>query len=70
MGLFSKDEAEVVTIHGKEFRCLVCHHDRFWARQAQLNTALATFFNMDWANQSATCIVCDECGYIHWFLVE
>lgn len=25
-------------------------------------------FNFDWANATATCYVCDGCGYIHWFL--
>ena len=34
----------------------------------QLNTAVATFFNFDWANKTASCFVCDGCGYIHWFL--
>ena len=36
--------------------------------EAQLNTAVATFFNFDWANKTAQCYVCDGCGYIHWFL--
>ena len=70
MGLFSEDQPEAATVLGKPFECLVCHHDRFLEREAQLNTALATAVNMDWANQSAMCIVCGNCGYVHWFLVE
>jgi predicted nucleic-acid-binding Zn-ribbon protein len=70
MGLFSDEQPEVATIHGKSFECLVCRHNQFWEREAQLNTALATLFNMDWANQSATCLVCAGCGYIHWFLID
>lgn len=49
-------------------RCLVCGCDNFSQRTAQLNTAVATFFNFDWTNASATCYVCENCGYIHWFL--
>jgi hypothetical protein len=68
MGWFSKDEAETVEIAGQPLKCLVCGHDRFNQREAQLNTAAATFFNFDWANASGLCVVCDNCGYIHWFL--
>ncbi|MES1022890.1 hypothetical protein ABN584_08320 [Gloeocapsa sp. BRSZ] len=53
---------------GRRLQCVVCEHDLFWRREAQLNTAIATLFNMDWANKSAICLVCDYCGYIHWFL--
>ncbi|MDL1898444.1 hypothetical protein FBQ82_19535 [Anaerolineae bacterium CFX7] len=67
MGLFKKKEPERVQVLGKELRCLVCGGEQFWQRRAQLNTSLATFFNFDWANPSATCAVCAYCGYIHWF---
>ena len=70
MGLFGDEQPEAVTVHGNPFKCLVCQSDEFWEREAQLNTALATFFNMDWANQTATCLVCASCGYVHWFLVD
>jgi hypothetical protein len=33
-----------------------------------LNTAIATFFNFDWANKSATCFVCSNCTHISWLL--
>ena len=36
----------------------MCGHDRFWQREAQLHTGLATFFNLEWAQTSAVCIVC------------
>ena len=68
MALFGKKEPEAVTVAGLSLRCEICKHDRFWTREAQLNTAVATFFNFDWANKTATCYVCDGCGYIHWFL--
>ncbi|MDI6817249.1 MAG: hypothetical protein QME41_08695 [Actinomycetota bacterium] len=69
MGVFSKKEAEKQRVAGIELQCEVCKNDRFWHRQAQLNTAAATFFNFDWANATADCYVCEKCGYIHWFLL-
>lgn len=55
-------------IAGRPLRCVVCGHDQFRQRSAQLNTAGASFLGLDWANQSAWCFVCEQCGYIHWFL--
>ena len=55
-------------IFGKEMTCLICGHNSFFERKAQLNTRLASFFDFDFANKSGTCIVCEKCGYIHWFL--
>ncbi len=68
MTLFEKKEPENVYIQGKQLTCAICQHLRFWQRKAQLNTAVATFFNFDWANRSAHCYVCENCGYIYWFL--
>jgi hypothetical protein len=68
MGIFGKSEPERVQVAGLDLHCEICKHDRFWHREAQLNTAVATFFNFDWANATATCFVCAGCGYIHWFL--
>jgi predicted nucleic-acid-binding Zn-ribbon protein len=70
MGLLGKQEPETAIVDGKPLECLVCRHDRFWNREAQLHTMLATLFGLDWANQSATCVVCANCGYIHWFLPD
>jgi hypothetical protein len=68
MGFFSKAEAKSYEIHGHVLKCAVCGHDEFHRREAQLNTAAATFLNLDWANPSAICFVCETCGHIHWFL--
>jgi hypothetical protein len=70
MGLFKKKEPETVEIKGKQLKCSHCGNQYFWQRHAQLNTAVATFFNFDWANESATCCVCSECTQITWFLGE
>jgi hypothetical protein len=45
-------------------------HDRFFERQGQLNTAVASFFNFDWVDPTARCLICATRGYIHWFLPE
>lgn len=63
----SKDP-ETFEVKGKPFRCQVCNHDLFTKRSAQLNTAALSFLDLDWMNQSATCLVCAECGYVHWFV--
>jgi predicted nucleic-acid-binding Zn-ribbon protein len=63
----SDTQAETVEVMGRELNCLVCGHNEFHKREAQLNTAVASFFDFDWANASGTCVICDNCGYIHWF---
>lgn len=65
---FFTSEPVCVNVEGRDLKCLVCGFDSFWKREAQLNTAAASFFNFDWANPSGICYVCAKCGYIHWFL--
>lgn len=55
------------TVAGRQLRCQVCDYTRFFEREAQLNGA-AAHFGLDWATPKATCIVCERCGYVHWFL--
>jgi len=70
MGLFRKKEKETeeYLIKEKPFRCTHCGNNKFWYRKALLNTAMAEFFELSWANRQAKCLVCSECRYIHWFL--
>jgi hypothetical protein len=70
MNLFKKAEPHTVEVMGKDFRCPVCANLNFWSRRVQLNTTVATFFNLDWTNRSATCFVCSNCTHISWFLGE
>lgn len=56
-----------LTVLGKKIHCPICDHDRFWSRESLLNSRLATFFDFDWANKSATNHICDRCGHILWF---
>jgi predicted nucleic-acid-binding Zn-ribbon protein len=59
---------ESYEVQGRPLKCQLCNHHEFLRREGQLNTRAASFFNLDWANTSAICFVCDNCGYIHWFL--
>ena len=59
-----------VEIQGRELKCLVCAHDSFHKREAQLNTSGMSFMNLEWASASGVCYVCGKCGYIHWFLPQ
>ena len=68
MSLFKKSEPEEVFICDRKFVCQICGNALFWRREGQLNTSLATFLNFDWANPSAVCVICSECGYVHWFM--
>ena len=69
MGIFSSNKAvEQVYIKGKVLKCDICGHDKFKHQEAQLNTKTATLLNLDWANKSANCYICDYCSNIKWFL--
>jgi hypothetical protein len=67
-GVLGRKEVTTVEIHGRPLRCQVCGHPKFWRHDVQLNTRMAAFVNLDWMNAVATCAVCDNCGYIHWFI--
>ena len=57
-----------IEVGGIPVKCSHCGSNRFSERKAQLNTAGLTFLNLDWANQSATVLVCESCGKLEWFL--
>lgn len=72
MGLFKNEETapQTIEIKGNMLKCPVCSNGLFYTRKALLNTTVATFFNLDWANHNATCFVCSNCTHISWFLGE
>jgi|APMI01.1.fsa_nt_gi hypothetical protein len=57
-----------VYVESVRLKCAVCGHARFRHRRAQLQSALASFFNVEWTAPSADCYICNRCGYVHWFL--
>ena len=67
MGIFGKEEPEPVIVLDKPPRCQVCEGTAFYTRHAALHGAAASFFNVEWASPSCTCVICSNCGYIHWF---
>lgn len=65
---FEKADPTPIDVKGHSLTCPICGNTQFRTREAQLNTAVATFFDLDWANKSATCYICSECTHILWFL--
>ena len=63
-----QDQGTAITVQDKRLLCAHCGSTRFVRRQAQLNTAFMSFFNMDWLNKTAAIFVCTACGRIEWFL--
>jgi DNA-directed RNA polymerase subunit RPC12/RpoP len=60
--------ASSFTIHGVPLTCQHCRGTQFNHRNAQLNTAWMTFFDLDWMNAYAEVYACATCGHLHWFL--
>lgn len=67
MSIF-RGEPERALVAGVELHCEICKHDHFHHRRAQLHSAVASFFDVEWTGANADCFVCARCGYIHWFL--
>jgi len=63
-----KPEAKQYLIKGHKLDCPVCKNDTFWTRKTLMNTTGMTFLKLDWANKTAQNLICDNCGYVHWFL--
>ncbi len=61
---FGPQEYEV---EGKQVQCSHCGNQTFAEGSAQLNTVGLTFLGLDWANKSATTLMCSACGRIEWF---
>jgi hypothetical protein len=64
----SSVEAREVLVAGKQLRCQVCEYPRFFRREAGLSTGASNVFGQDWANSQASCFICEQCGYVHWFV--
>ena len=64
----SSVEAREIQIAGSQLRCQVCDYTRFFRREAALSTGASNVFGQDWANSQASCFICEQCGYVHWFV--
>lgn len=66
----SKKEPSEYRINDDLVECNHCRKTRFLQGSAMLNTAGMTLLGLDWANRSATTLMCDNCGLIHWFATK
>ena len=57
-------------VNGTQVACPHCGSTHFNKRKALLNTAGLTFLQLDWANASASVLVCESCGRLEWFIDE
>lgn len=57
-------------VKGHRLTCPICGQNRFWTRKTLMNTNAMTFFGLDWANKRADNYICDDCGYVLWFLTD
>ena len=64
----SKQAAKTLEVKGHSVTCPLCSHPYFWTRQTLMNTRLATLMELDWTERVATNYICDNCGYVFWFL--
>jgi hypothetical protein len=48
--------------------CHVCRGDLFRDRTVLLNSTGMEFVNLAWADESATGLICWQCGYVHLFV--
>lgn len=62
--------APAPVLGGVSLECKHCGSTRFRHRTSQLNTTLLSFLDLDWLNVSADVFVCQDCGFLHWFLGE
>jgi hypothetical protein len=70
MALFGNKQAEpeTVDIEGRALVCQFCKDDTFWYRKAQLHGPMLSFLDVEWMSPTAMCLICSQCGYVHWFV--
>ncbi len=69
-GFREGNEPTGYSVAGRPVRCPHCGEAKFAPGSALLNTRARSAFNVDWADPSATILVCAECGRIEWFAQE
>ncbi|WP_406082433.1 hypothetical protein OG468_35430 [Streptomyces zaomyceticus] len=47
--------------------CLICRNATFRKREVKLNSTGMELFDLAWANESATGLICLACGHVHLF---
>ncbi|MGE5353590.1 MAG: hypothetical protein ACM3P0_16005 [Acidobacteriota bacterium] len=62
--------AHAFILLGREVVCPHCGNNYFEIGSALLNTPGMTFLNLDWANRTASILVCTRCSQIQYFLKQ
>lgn len=57
-----------VFVSSQQVHCPFCQYHLFDERPIKLNSTGMSLLNLDWANKSATGLVCGQCGHIQMFL--
>lgn len=52
---------------GHLLKCPICGGENLWHREAQLNTRVLTFLDLDGVNPQGSCSICEHCRHILWF---
>jgi predicted nucleic-acid-binding Zn-ribbon protein len=51
-----------------QLKCLVCGHARFSKREVRMDTNITGVpVTFGPTGNVALCVICEKCGYIHWF---
>jgi hypothetical protein len=64
------DGTQRFSVAGIVVKCAHCGGGHFDDRSALLNTPGMTLLGLDWANESATLLICTTCGHVSWFLAK
>ncbi|MDQ7818212.1 MAG: zinc ribbon domain-containing protein [Melioribacteraceae bacterium] len=71
MGIFDKQQKQPLIasykMRGKKIVCPYCGSDKFEVRDVLLNTTAMTFLGFDWANKTASAMICTNCSRIEWY---
>jgi hypothetical protein len=54
------------TVGAHAITCPQCSGQLFRHGKAQLNTRMLSFLDLDWADKSATTLICNQCSNIVW----
>jgi hypothetical protein len=55
-------------VGGVWITCQICRGDLFRERSVMLNSVGMEFMKMAWADETATGLICRQCGYVHLFV--
>lgn len=65
-----KTEPTHAEVDGHRLKCLMCHGESFHKRHSHVDVSLSTAMNPEWADRQVSVLVCDHCGFIHWFMAR